>query len=238
MARSSIKGQVWTAVITGVFILAGAIISSPQWFKFFFPDQYIQQESLNPKILPGNNSSTTPLTDSLGVTSVYEGTENIAIEELELCPVNSVLPSYFFLKVKNRGTKALRNLLVTVDFGRAKYEQFEYLVSTHNQKVSVDTTHNNKISISLPKMDKNDTYSLYCLLSQPVFSTITITGDNLRRAKEYSYQEFLNSEFEPDSKANGWMILLGLIGIPSLAILSAYLLMVVFHFLKRKNLIG
>ena len=238
MAQSSTKTHVWTVVITGLFIIAGAIISSPHWFKYFFPEQFLEQESIRPELLSRDASDEDKLKDSLGLDSVETGIETIVIEELELCPVNSAIPSYFFLKVKNRGTKTLRNLLVTVDFGRAKYEQFDYFLSAHNRKASIDSTHNNVISVALPKLTKNDTFSMYCLLSQPVFNTITITGGNLRIAKEYSYQEFITSGFDQGSSSISFfgflLVLTGLI----LIVFSAYFCMIVYHFLMKKELIS
>ncbi len=43
------KNKVVIAIISGLFIIAAAVISSPHWFKHFFPDLYLEQENLKPE---------------------------------------------------------------------------------------------------------------------------------------------------------------------------------------------
>lgn len=127
---------------------------------------------------------------------------------------------------------------MTIDFGRAEYQQSDLFFLSNNQKPAVDTTNRNMISVTLHRLYRNDSFSVYCLLSQPVFSAIKISGDNQNFSKEYSYGDYIESEINPKSNISAVLIFLAMLAGAILIVLSFYFLMTVYQFLKSRDYIS
>lgn len=223
------RNQIIGAIITGIFIIFGAIISSPHWFKLFFPDQYVEQEEVSPKVTTRKNIDSTESIDSSEVSS---GTENLVIEKIELCPINSLIPSYFLIEIKNSGTKILNNLEIDIDLGRAKFQQID-IIKPNNSISSIDTSTSNRIILQYSKFEENESIIIYTLLSQPVFNSIKLSGSNLVHSKEYTYKNYVDSKLKKKSGLRPFFIFLILLSGLILLVLTIYFLMVTYTFLKR-----
>lgn len=231
--KTNSKVQIFVAIITGVFVIIAAIISSPHWFKYFFPNQFVEEEIIQPQILKKDFFNTEIPSDSSRNEIKNSGTENIVISKIELCPISSKLPAYFLLEFKNEGTKTLKDLTFIIDLGKAEYKQLEFL-GPNNSTFIIDSTKKNIIYVKIPVVRENETYILYTLLSIPVFKSILINGSNLVFAKEYSYEDYLTSEVDKTSIIDGFLIFLIIIVSIILIVLTFYFLRIVYTHLARK----
>jgi len=225
--KSNTRTQIIVAILGGIFLLIAAIISSPHWFKYFFPEQYIEQEAApsqktEDKTIEKNKSENT-------------GTENLVINKLELCPINSKLPAYFFIEIKNKGSKKLKNISLEIDFGRASIIGVD--LTGNNSIEKQDTTKSNELFVLYSELVENETKSIYCLLSQPVFSSIKINGENLMYSKEYTYKNFIESDGVEKSKLSGFFVFLLLIFGFILFVFALFFISMVYRGLKKKGLI-
>lgn len=223
------RNQIIGAIITGIFIIFGAIISSPHWFKLFFPDQYVEQEEVSPKVTTRKNIDSSESIDSSEVSS---GTENLVIEKIELCPINSLIPSYLFIEIKNSGSKKLNNLEIDIDLGRARFQQID-IIKPNNNTSSIDTSTSNRIILQYSKFEENESIIIYTLLSQPVFNSIKLSGSNLVHSKEYTYQNYVDSKLKNKSGLSAYVIFLLVLSGVILMVLAFYFLNVIYTFLKR-----
>lgn len=231
--KTSSKTQISVAIITGLFVIIAAIISSPHWFKYFFPNQFVEEEIIQPQTTKKDFSNSNFHPDSTAEFVKEEGTENFFISRIELCPINSNLPVYFLIEFKNKGTKTLKDLTITIDLGKSEYQQFDLQGSVSNS-FNVDTTEKSKINLKLPVVSENETYIFYALLSLPVFKSILINGANLTFAKEYSYEEYLSSEVEKTTLLDGFIIFLVVLISIVLIVLAFYFLRIVYTHLALK----
>lgn len=223
--KSNRNTQVAIALLGGIFLIAAAIISSPHWFKFFFPEQYIEQEAVPTKKTKNNSQENS--TKELGI-------ENLIINKIELCPVSSKLPSYLLVEIKNNGSKKLRNINLTINLGRASFNGIEIL---GNNVKNVDTTKVNELIVTFSELIENDSKTIYCLLSQPIFNSIKINGENLKFSKEYTYKDFIENDSIKSSNLNGFFIFLQIVIGFILSIFSLYFVTIVYKLLKKKNII-
>ncbi len=204
--KPSIKSQVLIAIITGLFVITGAIISSPHWFKVIFPEKYVEEEIITPKKI---DTVFTINEDTLKEEEEirYYGTEDLRITRLQICPINFNLPNYFFVEITNKGTKKLVNVNLTIDFGKASYTQIEY---SPEKNITFNNDSLNKFfaKFQCEEINRDESIYIYALLTQPSFNRILIDGPNLTFSKEYTYMEYLDSEKGSESEINGWTLFL------------------------------
>jgi len=228
--KSNIKAQIIISVISGIFIITAAIISSPHWFKLIFPENYVEKEINEPELI-----KSSKLTNSDEEKISNSGVENITIDRIELCPINSDLPSYFYLKLKNNGTKNIENFSVSIDFGRSKINDLD--INNLGSYAFLDTSNVRILKLQYKTFDENDIIDIYCLISEPTFKVISINGSNLTFSIEYSYEQLLQKEHKETKNINGFIIfLLVLLGF-ILFVFSLYIISIVYGLLKKKNLI-
>ncbi len=228
--KSNVRMQIIISVISGIFIIVAAIISSPHWFKLIFPENYVEKEINAPEFI-----EKTDLNEINEEKEGNSGIENITIERIELCPISSDLSSYFYLKLKNSGTKYIDNLSVSIDFGRSQINDID--IKNLGTYAFLDSSKVSILKIQYDTLVENEVIDIYCLLSEPTFKVISITGSNLTLSIEYSYEQFLKKEQENNNNINVFfiflMILLGFI----LFMFSLYIISIVYRLLKKKDLI-
>ena len=168
-------------------MLAGAIITSPHWFKYFFPEQYLVQENIEPvrtktteKGIDGNQEKPT-------------GTENLVISRIDLSSRDFNIPSYFYFEVTNKGTRTIQELNITVDLGKSKYQEFDYSKKIHS-KIITDSTDKSFVKIICSEIKENETIEFYALTSAPIFKNIIFNASNMKFDKKYTYDDYLTSE--------------------------------------------
>ena len=196
--KTNTKTQVLLAILAGIFVIVAAIISSPHWFKYFFPKHYLEQEKLDPKKI----ENTKVISDSINTKSLETkekaGIEDIVISKIELCPKNFRIPNYLYFEVQNKGTKTIKNLVVSVNLGKASYLSFDYTRNL-NPKSQVDSLDKSFIKVICPEIKESEGVGIYLLLTQPNFEDILLHADNLTFDKQYSYSEYLSSSIQEDS---------------------------------------
>lgn len=226
--KSNTRTQIFIAILGGIFIVIGAIISSPHWFKYFFPEQFVEQEATQPK--KTKNESSEESNDNEN-----RETEVLTIERIELCPVSSKLPAYMYFELKNNGTKTLKNITLTLNLGRSSIQNIDVI---GNNVVRIDTSASNQLVVQFSRLNENDVKSVYCLLSQPMFSSITLNGENLKFAKEYTYKEFIENEGEERTDLGGFFVFLQILIGFILIVFALYFVSMTYKFLRSKNLIN
>lgn len=230
--KTSSKTPVLVAVITGFFVIIAAIISSPNWFKYFFPDQFVEQEIMKPQKTEKDFYKPDTIWDNSTEVIEKGGTEKIVISKIELCPISSKIPAYFLLEFKNEGTKDLKDLSIFVDLGKAEYQQIEFQGPNRNSFI-IDTTNKNIIGIKYPVVRENESYIIYALLSMPAFKSIIIDGSNLKFAKEYSYKEYIASEDDDMKAIDRFIIFLVLLAGAILIVFTAFFVRILYTYLAR-----
>lgn len=230
--KSSTRTQVLISILGGLFIVIAAIISSPNWFKYFFPEQFVEQEAA-PKTMTKNEPAEKK-EDNVEKEKADSGTELLVVNKLELCPISSKIPSYLYIELKNNGTKRLKNVSVTIDLGRAEYKYIDF---SRNNFAKIDTTRANEIIVTYSEMAQNDSKSIYCLLSLPVFNSIKLNGENLKFASEYTYKDLMKIDEPKPTESNGFYIFLQFLMAGILIVFAVFFVNMVYIALKKKELI-
>jgi hypothetical protein len=186
------KKEILIALITGVFIIGGAVLSSPHWFKYLFPEQYLEQEQIIP--IETSKKDIESKIESMDEDETSKsGTENLVISKIEISPKVFNLPSYFYIEIENKGTRTIENLEVLIDLGRAKYEDYDYSKSLEIIPLN-DTNDMSFLKFKISLIKPNQSIQIYSLQSIPVFRSIVMNASNMTFDKVYSYEEYLKSE--------------------------------------------
>lgn len=220
------KGKIIIAIISGLFLLAGAIITSPHWFKYFFPEQYLVQENIEPvrtktteKEINGNQENST-------------GTENLVISRIDLSSRDFNIPSYFYFEVTNKGTKIIQDLNITVDLGKSKYQEFDYSKKIPS-KIITDSTDKSFVKIIYPEIKENETIEFYALTSAPTFKNIILNASNMTFDKKYTYDDYLISEKDGVSNEGGFYLFLTVILSIVIVVFAIYFTFVIITYLNK-----
>jgi len=199
------KKEILIALITGIFILGGAILSSPHWFKYFFPEQYLEQEKITATETLSNvdNSKLDKEKSDKENGEIMSGTENLIISRIELSPKDFNIPSYFYFQVENKGTRTIENLDIIIDLGKAKYEKYDYSKKVEIYPIT-DSIDKSFLKFKVPKIKQNQSIEIYSLQTFPVFKSITMNATNMTFDKLYTYEEFQKSEEGNVTESSGF----------------------------------
>lgn len=234
--NNSTKIAIWVALITGLFVLAAAILSSPHWFKIFFPKQYIESEkidfkkTINPQLKADTNTAISIDTKALVDPKEKDGTENLVISRIELSPKNFNIPSYLYFEIKNEGTKTLKNVSITANLGQAFYTAFDFTRNL-SPTVKTDTLDKGFLQLVCPKIKENESIGIYLHISQPRFDNILLHADNMAFDKAYSYIDYQNSANHIER--TGFQNFLRICGGITIVIIGGYFLYVFLTFCNR-----
>lgn len=207
------KKEILIAFITGVFILGGAVLSSPHWFKYLFPEKYLEQKQIKP-IETSKKDNESNKQSKTKDESPKSGTENLVVAKIEISPKDSNLPAYFYVEIENKGTRTIENLELLIDLGKAKYEDYDYSKSLDIIALN-DTNDKSFLKFKVPLIKQNQSIQIYSLQSIPVFRSISMNAPNMTFDKIYSYEEYLKSEdgshIESSSFENFLWVMLSLV---------------------------
>lgn len=220
------KGKIIIAIITGCFLLAGAVISSPHWFKHFFPEQYLEQENIKPERAIPQEKEDSKKDDK------STGTENLVITKIDLSSRDFNIPSYFYFEVTNKGTRTIQNLNLTIDLGKSKYQEFDYSKKI-TTSIKIDSTDKSFVKILCPEIKENETIEFYALTSAPTFNNITLNASNMTFDKKYTYDDYLTSEKDGISDDSGFYNFLIVILSLAIIVFAIYFTIVIITYLNK-----
>ncbi|MCG6227138.1 hypothetical protein [Vibrio furnissii] len=123
-------------------------------------------------------------------------TANLRIQNVYLPPVNTHLDSSFYAEIANESQLDAENIKVSINFGDASVTSCETL--PHNAFVDKTKFDTSFVTFSYDKIRKKEKLHVYCLLSNPTFESLLITGNNL-----YSNVKFDRSDLNNISKESG-----------------------------------
>jgi len=198
------KKEIIIATISGLFLIACAVISSPHWFKYFFPEQYLEQEKIEPQRKKEENKNVKEDT----LSSQQNAIGNLVISKIDLIPREFDLPSYLYFEVINNGTATIRDLTISVDLGKSKFQKFDYTKQV-NSSITIDSTNKSFVKIFCPQIKETETIEFYFLNSSPFFKSIILNAKNMAYYKKYTYEEYLESQAK-DSTTNIFVIVLSI----------------------------
>jgi hypothetical protein len=228
------KKEVLIAIITGTFILGGAILSSPHWFKHFFPEQYLEQEKIKPTQLSSKYlNSASNKDDAASIDkNTKSGTENIVISRIELSPKDFQIPSYFYFQVSNNGTRTIKNLEITVDLGKSIYEEFDFSRKVEIHSI-IDSLDRSFLKFNIPNFKQYETIDCYSLLTLPIFESITMNASNMTFDKIYSYEEFEKSEENIFNTSSGFRTFLTVMLSLVIIVFTVYFVIIIITYLNK-----
>jgi hypothetical protein len=156
-------------------------------------------------------------------------TAHLTISNVYLPPINTSLESSFFVEIENNSLNVAKDINVKINFGEASISMCETLpnnVFNGNEKFETSI-----ISFSAGDIEKDDQFYVYCLISQPIFKSILVTGPNLFRNTEYKYKERINVS---TSDSNGFLTFFKVISTIVALIFIGYFTIVIISILNKK----
>lgn len=115
-------------------------------------------------------------------------TANLTISDIYLPPINTSIDSSFFVEVSNKSLNVAKELKVKLDFGEATVTKCETLPV--NVFADVKSYQNSILTFSMGDLVRNDSFYVYCLISQPTFKSLLITGKNLFSNEYVTYESY------------------------------------------------
>ena len=115
-------------------------------------------------------------------------TANLTISNVYLPPVNTSMDSVFFAEVTNNSLNVAKDLEVKLDFGEASISGCETL--PNNKFNNQETFKSSIASFSVKKLERKDSFYIYCFISHPVFKSLLITGSNLFSNERLNYENY------------------------------------------------
>lgn len=122
-------------------------------------------------------------------------TPTLSFSRVFVTPIDTAMPSSFYVEVSNTGTAPANDFTLIIDFGESKAEECEILPT---EIVNNQTSESSVIkSISISKLAKKQSLYVVCSTNSPSFKSITLGGGNVEHDKQLTfeaYKEQLNGE--------------------------------------------
>ncbi len=156
-------------------------------------------------------------------------TANLTISNVYLTPINTSLDSVFFAEVINNSRNIAKDLLVKLDFGEASVTKCEVIPNKDfNEQESIS---NSILSFSVKKLERSDSFSIYCFISHPKFKSLLITGSNLYSNEQLIYENYLPIKTNGES---GFITFFKVVASIVTLIFIIYFVIVAITFLNKK----
>ncbi len=112
----------------------------------------------------------------------------VSIAEVFVTPIDTKMPSSFYVELKNTSLECAKNINLTVDFGESKPIAYEWVPINNGKLISAEGESIQTIVIS--ELKPNQSFYLTCNLSAPYFKSIIVDGGNLTINKKLTYQKY------------------------------------------------
>ena len=105
----------------------------------------------------------------------------------------------------------------------------------NDMSIVSDTLNHSVVKIEKKAINRDETFYIYLLITQPSFNKILLDGKNLTFSKVYTYKEFLESEVErtKTEETSTWTTFLYLLFGGILVVVALYFLAVVYTILSK-----
>ncbi len=116
------------------------------------------------------------------------------------------IPSVFELIVRVGSIHDVmaKELIITLDFGRATVDACDYVPNLSITNVTNDDINRRRLEIA--ELGSNENFYIRCLISLPVFEQVMISGKNISRNVSLSYEQFQSRE-DPKHQIGFWTFL-------------------------------
>ncbi len=162
-------------------------------------------------------------------TDESEDTARLTITDVYLPPINTSIDSVFFAEISNNSYNVAENITVKLDFGEATVSQCEILPDIEFNKD--ESLQRSIISFSVDRLEREDSFYIYCLISHPVFRTLLITGSNLFSNETLSFD---NYKIAKSTEESGYVTFFKVIGSVVILIFVTYFVVISITMLNRK----
>jgi hypothetical protein len=158
-----------------------------------------------------------------------KNTASLNISKVNMPPINTSQDSSFFVEIKNNSLNIAKDITVKINFGEASVTSCETLPKNVFQK---EQNYNTSI-ISFPVGDiqKSDKFYVYCLISNPVFESILISGSNLFSNQVFEYK---NLKREVKIESSGFLTFFKVVATIVAVIFTIYFTIATISFLNKK----
>jgi len=113
---------------------------------------------------------------------------SIKLAEVFVTPIETKLPSTFYVEIVNVGNGEAKNFNVTIDFGESSPENCEWVP---NSIVASNESESSAIRIiSVAQLRENQSFYVVCHLNAPFFKKVTVHGGNVAFEKSMSYEQY------------------------------------------------
>lgn len=124
-----------------------------------------------------------------------EPTPSINFAKVFVTPIDTKIPSSFFVEITNTGTASAKNFKVSINFGESQPEKCEFIP----ESIAMVENKNSSIfkTILISELLIKESFYVVCTTNSPLFKSISISGGNIKYDKQLTYEAYkeqLNGE--------------------------------------------
>lgn len=112
----------------------------------------------------------------------------INIADIFITPIDTKMPTNFFVEISNTGTETAKDIQLTVDFGESTIELCEL------QPASIASTGEREAlsiqSFKISELREDASFYVSCAINLPYFNKIWVGGGNIRLDKSLDYDSY------------------------------------------------
>lgn len=157
---------------------------------------------------------------------------DLEIDNLQITPIESKLPSYLFFEVRNTGRATANKINLYIDAGRAKINDFE-LKPLESIQIIAGGKNSNILKIVIDSLNVDETVYVYCQLSAPMFNTITLNSENLLSTSTLKFSDLRNRGLKEELINRGFMEFLRFLLGAFIVVAAAFFTFVLFANLAK-----
>ena len=161
-----------------------------------------------------------------------KGLAFITIDDVEMPSVNTKIDSSFLLRLSNKSYSDAKNVITTINFGEATVNRCEVFPIDVLDGKKFDTS---AVVVEFDNIKKGGEVYIYCLISNPIFKDIRVSGDNLKEISAYSIVNYrFKDKVELEEEGSGFYTFFKFVGAIVAVIFIGYFTIVVLSLLNKK----
>ncbi len=116
-----------------------------------------------------------------------ERTPSLDFSKVFVTPIDTKLPSSFYLEVNNSGRATAMNFILTINFGESQAHECEYVP----YNVSADNISSGTIiRTTIKELPEKQSLYVICTTNSPIFKSISVGGGNIEVEKKLTYEKY------------------------------------------------
>jgi hypothetical protein len=115
----------------------------------------------------------------------------ISINNVYVPPINTKIKSILFAKIENTSPVIAEDLNIKVNFGESTVYTCE--VQPINILKNEKDLENGTFEFNITTLKKEEEIYIYCQMSNPIFKSILVTGNNLVTSEKYTFEYYKSS---------------------------------------------